>query len=233
MNYIYYKVLLLGFMMLFFSCSNEYDYKFSCDKETNVWVKNNINTIQNLERNDWKNYPTSVSTAMYRAFTGEQKIAFWQDKLHEIKTLPWNADELKHIELVDDFINSHQDLFYVDELTDEQENQLDSFFYKWFLDAEKKLQWNRKLVYAIVCSGYSLANTEGDLLLYNESNMDDNSSIEFLAALENSIPDCNCKKDHVLACFPGPDECQSTDCDQKGGCGWLYMQTCTGKCGFF
>lgn len=223
-------ILLVGVLSFFMSCSNDAETDYSCDKLINVWVKENISTIRHLDRSDWKQFPPSKGLAIYRAFSKEQKIDFWLAKFEELESLSWNAREREHIRLAKDFVESHSDFFNDSELTEDQENELDIFFYKWMTHAEKELHWDRRIVFAIICSGYSLANTDGDLLVNISSQTSNMDALESLTTTE-TIPECNCKHKHVLACFGGPDECQEIDCYQSIGCGWLWLETCTGKCG--
>ena len=45
-------------------------------------------------------------------------------------------------------------------------------------------------------------------------------------------PDCHCKNNNPLACFPGgAGICDKADCTEvKPGCGWLLLETCDGMC---
>lgn len=111
------------------SCSSD-ELTYSCDKEINQWVKDNIESIQQMDRSDWLSVSGEMSIATYRAFTHQQRVRFWQDKFAEVKQLPWNEKELRHIEWAESYIDSHLDIFNSDPLSEEQNDDLDMFFYK-------------------------------------------------------------------------------------------------------
>ncbi len=224
------KFLLVLMTSALFSCSNENDVIYSCDESTDLWVKKHIEEIHSMTRADWLNVDDKVKIASFRAFTNEQKRTFWEDKISETLKLDWNNMEREHIMKLSEFIETHSDFFEVSRLTEEQDDELEIFFYKWLRYSLDVLHWDKQVVYAITCTGYSLKNTIGELNILT-------SSINNVEKLTNSSenqtqPDCNCKLDHLFSCFAGNDECKDIDCDEGLGCGWLLLQTCTGKCGF-
>ena len=109
------------------SCSSD-ELTYSCDREINQWVKDNIESIQQMDRSDWLSVSGEMSIATYRAFTYQQRIRFWQDKFTEVKQLPWEDNELRHIELAENFIALHPYFFNSKQLTEEQNDELDLFF---------------------------------------------------------------------------------------------------------
>lgn len=50
-----------------------------------------------MNRSDWKKINQEYSLAAYRAFTPNQKLAFWKDKFNEISQMQWTAKEKLHI----------------------------------------------------------------------------------------------------------------------------------------
>lgn len=134
------------------SCSSQDDNIYSCDDVINAWAQENILEIRSMSRAQWKKLPAEKKHAAYVAFTQQQKINFWKDKLTGLMTQDWSKEELDHIKLVYDFIIEHPSFFNNDGLTEEQENILELFFYKWSDIAKNKLGWNMKLIFAMVAS---------------------------------------------------------------------------------
>ena len=227
------KMLILFLLTIgMFSCSNEDGSSFSCNKEVDTWVKNHLVEIQSMDRMDWLNIDNNLKIATFRAFTKKQKIEFWNNKLTQALDLDWNEKEKTHIIEVISFINSHSEFFASNKLTEEQENLLELFFYNWMKYSLDTLNWDKKVVYALVGTGYPLKDKTGAL---DTHSLIENSVEKLTADSENgSELMCNCKIDYLLSCFPDTHmECKDEDCydNNKLGCGWLWLEACTGRCG--
>lgn len=230
-NFMKIKFFMLFVTTLIVSCSSDYDVKYSCDEACDRWVKQNLETVRVMTRNDWKKVDLSLQSAVYRAFTPQQKIDFWNSKLKETLNQDWTEAERDHIKKIQQFIDRHHDFFSKKTLNDQEENELDIYFYRWMNYATDSLKWNKEAAAILLSSGYSIKKGKN----VSEINGYLVNTIE--TATKNAeyspiVPDCNCKLDHVLACFGGTDECKKTNCDEVSGCGWLLLQSCTGKCGF-
>lgn len=214
-------ILCLTVIML--SCSKDEELNYSCNPAADAWVKSNLTKIQVMDRSDWINLETKFQLATYRAFSKKQKIAFWNDKLSEVMKLDWEQKELVHIQKVQNFINNHHELFNGELLSEEKNDELEIFAYQWMKYAIDSLGWDKKLVYAIAYTGYSLKDKDGTL--------DINFSLEERAEeLSQGEPDCNCAMNSYFTCLPWPNNCSKADCEEKSGCGFLMSQTCDGMC---
>lgn len=58
------------------SCSDQDDMVFSCDESVNLWAKENIAEIREMNRAEWKTLPASKKRAAYVAFTRNKKSHF-------------------------------------------------------------------------------------------------------------------------------------------------------------
>ncbi|MBR1378183.1 MAG: bacteriocin fulvocin C-related protein [Bacteroidaceae bacterium] len=210
--------------LLLMSCSSD-ELTYSCDKEIDRWVKSNLNEIQQMTRAEWLGLNRGYAIATYRAFTPQQKVIFWQEKLAEVKQLPWSEDELRHIEQVEQFINVHHGFFYKETLTEDENDEIDIFFYKWMQQGIENYGWDKLVALSIAATGYKVKNTLGELELplntYAASNI--SNSIE---------PTCDCKTGLLQnACFFSDETCVENDCSYlEDGCGWLLLQSCDGQC---
>lgn len=208
----------------FASCSNEDDLQYSCDKTIDIWVKSHLTEIHQMDRKEWLNTDISTGIAIYRAFTPQQRIQFWRDKMKEVKAMKWSKQELLHIQKVEDFINKHLDFFSGKKLTDEQLDELETFFYKWKKDGELLYEWNDEVAIAIAGTGNRVMNTAGKIVS-RTGNISSDVSI--------SRSDCHCNRGFFSDfCNDDPGPCEQSNCDEKdAGCGWLFVQTCNGRCG--
>lgn len=206
------------------SCSEQDEMTYSCDKTVDTWAKSNIAKIQNMNRAAWKALPAEKKRAAYRAFTPQQKITFWKDKFTGVLALNLTEKEREHIKLVYDFIIEHQDFFNNRELTDEENNTLDLFFYKWTTIAQEEFGWDMKLLVAIAASGDDINVKRGNNgILYSISD----------PSIDATKNDCHCNtailSDFCNVTSQGP--CEDVDCvETSDGCGWIWRQSCNGRC---
>lgn len=229
--------LILAFVTLsvFSSCSQDQggEQRYSCSNLVDSWVKANMDDIRGMDRDSWENLPVQVSVAAYRAFTPNQKILFWQQKFKEVKKLPWNKQELQHIEKAENFLNANKNLFYSEKASNTDLDKIDTFFYLWQKYAEEVLKWDEAVIYSIVVSGYSVIDTKGTLKIKNQLVLNGGGSSS--GGNNHSSGgglECNCKKDHVLACAPAGPYCEESDCvETNRGCGWFFVADCNGRCG--
>ena len=214
------------------SCSGDTDPVYSCDKTIDSWVRNHIEEIQKMDRSDWLIMDDKLKAASFRAFTQGQKIDFWKEKLAEVMALDWNEDELEHIQKVSDFIDTHTAFFGDIPLSDEQNNELDLFFYQWATYAFEKLKWEKRTVYAIACTGLQLLSKNGDIGII--PSIAEEAEKMTKSSEQQKIPDCDCHLSawNLMACAPQIFwGCEESECDDEPkGCGWLLGQACDGLC---
>lgn len=208
------------------SCSDQDDMVFSCDESVNLWAKENIAEIREMNRAEWKTLSASKKRAAYVAFTPQQKISFWKEKLTNVMSMDWTKEEQAHIKLVYDFVNEHPDFFGGDGLTDEQLNVLDLFFYKWIDVAKNELGWDMKLMAAVAASGEdvvvqrSKVGPKSAIVDGFNDNMDNMNSCQ-----------CNTKILSDFCNISSQGVCEDTDCEGSDfGCGWLLLEDCNGRC---
>ena len=213
--------------LLMGACTSE-DEIFSCDKEVNNWVKNNLKEIRTMDREDWLNSSSEAANAMYRAFTPTQRLVFWNDKFEELMLLPWTNEELGHICKAQEFVNFHKEIFSNELSIEERDDIIDAFCYKWMEFAMDELGWDELKVRAVIGSGRKVLNTNGDLAL-----MKNTTRTSILSEDEEEDSSCNCNQKHDFC--NGSSECMSdSGCgSSEHGCGWLILQSCNGRCGIY
>lgn len=214
-------LILLFFSLL--SCSQQDEVIYSCDETVNDWVQDHLTEIQQMNRENWLHVNDQVSIAVYRAFTADQRINFWRAKFEEVKNMSWSKDELMHIQMAENFVNSHLHFFSGEPLTDDQLDELESFFYKWQNEAMENLGWKKEVGLSIVATGNSLKNTKGEIIpLFSDRN-------DVMSVSAESKCNCNAGADF---CFNVPGPCEESSCEEYSpGCGWLMLMACNGLCG--
>lgn len=205
--------------LLSFSSCLEEEPTYSCNKSVDTWVKENLPTIQKMTRADWLRTDSTVNIAIYRAFTPQQRLKFWQEKFREVKQLNWSKEELSHIKKVEDFINTHKE-YFEGQLSDEQLDSLELFSYQWQEYATTKLGWSKDICKALVAMGNKVKNTKGELSAVTTS---------YSNARITRVENCDCSV-YSDWCNNGW-YCKETNCDETFmGCGFLLLHNCTGNC---
>lgn len=204
---------------LFFSCST--DPVYSCDNEIDVWVKEHMSDIKEMNRQEWKTLDPQYAIAVYRAFTPEQKNTFWKEKISEVKRLNWTDAEIKHISKVESFIDTNGEIFSNEVRTLEEEDKIELFFFQWSEYGKNTFGWTDEVVFSIVGTGFSARDTRGNSSIINIQPGD---------RIIGNGRDCDCstKSDWCSAGW----ECKSSDnCDGTShGCGWVWTYSCNGEC---
>jgi len=202
-----------------FSCSQD-DEIFSCNRDVNAWVKENLADIRTMSRTDWLNLDQNVNRAAYVAFTPEQKHLFWKGKISEVLKLDWNEAEKRHIELLYETISNNPQWFFDDFSKNEEEwEKFELFTYRWIEDAKDNLGWDKKLIGSIIAFGNKLLNKEGEL----QTNK--NSTVRLKGRGEE-----NCECSQSSSWCGNQSSCESDVCKEHFGCGTLWLYYCNGGC---
>ncbi|EOS15035.1 hypothetical protein C802_01052 [Phocaeicola sartorii] len=213
---------LLFMTVILSGCQNEETY--SCNQEIDEWVHDNLNEIRAMSRSTWNDLDESVKRATFRAFTQQQKINFWKDKLNEVLQMEWNDEEKAHIAIILNYIDENPQIFdRTKERTDEEQEEIDIFFYKWVEDAKAQLNWDMPLITGIVATGNTLVDKSGKIRISTQSR----------ALVKSSGEECDCEIDQYMRwCLTMDCETSRTGCKaSEDGCGFFWDYPCDGTCG--
>lgn len=220
--------------IIFGACSQDNEQFYSCDEYADNWVKANLSELQVMDRKSWLQLPERVNLAAFRAMLPSYKILFWKQKFEEIKNLEWSDLELQHIQKAENFLIVNEKWIFAKNLSNEDLDKIDSFFYSWQKYAKEKLNWDQAVIYGIAGTGYPMMDKKGTLQINKKKRlyMDNLHSNE---GEDIKKQECHCKEDHLLACFPLESlHCERSHCDKtNSGCGWLFTAPCDGTCGGF
>lgn len=209
------------------SCSQEDIY--SCDPVVNQWTKTNLSSIKTMTRANWTAVGNiSRQRAIYNAFTPEQRINLWAGKINETLELDWSADEKAHLETVLTFINENPNCFgNNEEITEQEQDNYDLFFYNWKEYAKTTLGWDDKLIYGIVCTPEKIADKEGNLAFVPIAAINVKSDTEGGIGGTQQC-DCLTTDNNKYRC---PNYCSTArSCSVALGCGYMWGKQCNGLC---
>ena len=217
----YYLALILS--VLLNSCSQDVEKAFSCDKTVNRWVIDNLVTIHEMTRSEWNQLDESKKHAAYGAFTQQQRIKFWHEKLEELKLLDWSAQELTHIALIGEFIDEHPEFFSGKSLTEEQSDELYLFCYPWVQTGIKKFGWTEKTAASIIATGNVVTDKSGGIQTVG---------LEKLHGTKEAN-NCHCHAGNIITtCYLDHTSCEENGCTEPlvDTCGFLLQESCNGQC---
>lgn len=206
------------FLFVFASCQEEEIY--SCNEEVNDWVKENLKEIRTMTRSEWKNLDEYVKRGCFVAFTQQQKVDFWKEKLNEALELGWTKEEAEHIKVMCRFVDEHPEYFdFSTKRTDEEIEIFELFIYEWTKKAEQQLQWSKNTIGGLIATGNKLLDKNGTV------------QINQTRAMTKSGGESKCHCSTNSDWCSGSVDCQSTDCDEDThGCGTLFVYSCDGRC---
>ena len=145
---------LLVIILSLVSC-NKNEVIYSCNSEVNDWVNKNLYGISTMTRSEWKALDNEYKIPVFRAFSQEQRILFWKEKINDIiNDYEWKEEEYNHLIELLEFINNNEDIFdFSKDFSDEQIEKIEVFSYKWVEKALNELEWNLPLIKSIIASG--------------------------------------------------------------------------------
>ena len=246
------KLLTMIIMLLCYStnlaCQDIKEKVYCCDSAINKAVIDNLPNIRQMDRSQWLKLREDFKTPVYRAFTPEQKHELWKGKFVEVKQLPWTKAELEHINKAIKWVETHPFLWSDRKSTDEELNELDLFFTKWTIEAEEKLNWDKRVAIALFQTPDRVLDTKGTLEITK-------TGLILKPISKASIEDPGLEMDTTdidFPCIDNPDKaikyhctdqvffdgCGTNTCDShwikceivEKGCGWMDGYDCNGLC---
>lgn len=211
-------------ILVFTSCSQDEEF-YSCDPDVDQWTKEHLSEIKTMTRSNWLEVEgEDYKKAVYIAFTPDQEILFWKEKLSEVLELDWNSEERNHIKLLINYIEQNPELF--DDMNSDKDS-FEKFVYLWLERAREELKWDDSIIYAIAVSGERMIDTKGTLGTINSRSLTPTSKTK---------SDCTCNGG-INVCGPGNITAFYV-CEQPDGgceiipksCGFLFQSECNGDC---
>lgn len=215
------------------SCQNEQIY--SCDPVIDRMVKENLAEIKLMTRTDFLKFSLNEERAIFKAMSPEQRYGIWEGKLKELLSDTWKPKERKHLETLLFYLQQNKTLFNGEQKLDNDDFIL--FMYKWAEYAQDTLSWDKETLYSIAANPKTAIKTtvKGEvsrLSIFNEISIT-NKLIKTRG--ESSDPSCDCRADDYMNWCSNRQiglDCTGSciEDDSNLGCGWIFLQKCTGIC---
>jgi hypothetical protein len=224
---------MLGIVFIACSTDNE-ELEFSCDRDIDEWARKNLTEIRKLTRENYLHIRSAdYRSAVYAAFSPEQKRQFWIEKLQETLELDWNDKERGHIKSLLYFAQNSG--IFRRELTKDDE----IFEYKWTKYAEEELNWSDEIISSIGWNLYPVVNKTGEVRVSGNSVSALKTRSEYGSG--GNRKSCDCVGDGDCTSVNGPGmprgvcNTRNTNCDRKflPTCGFLNItRVCNALCSY-
>jgi hypothetical protein len=229
------KIFIIPFItvmcLALFSCSQD-ETIYSCDKEADAWVKENLSDIVQMQRTEWLEIGDIVyQRAAYHGYKPGQRQALWIGKVSDVlSNVEWTQRERKHIENLLTIIQENPKVF---ESNADQEDmdKVEIDLYRWKEYAKEELKWTPELFYALI--GTPEAMTPERQIISSKK-----SGIRLKSGSEST--DCNCNASSPTEgsssgnylCNYIFNQCSTiSGCDATSwGCGDIWLYGCNGIC---
>ena len=213
-----YALVVCGIVMV--SCAAEPFY--SCNKEADKWVKEHLDEVHSMSRQEWMTLDETTGRACYVAFTPKQKIVFWDERLSELLKLEWSELEREHISAFSAFLAENPEIFEPYMLRDDEllYDKFDRFVYEWMKYATDTLGWTKRQIGAVIASGYDLVDTKGAI--------DVPEYVAKPSLRSAELKSCHC---NIAFSFCELGDCRNEPCSRKSwSCGVALVMPCDGLC---
>ena len=203
------KALIFFLFVVLLSCSNDDKNVYSDDSKVNNWVLENRREFSDITLEEIASYQGEEQRAIFRLIDSENRKGIWLSKANIlIKKYPNQSI------IFNEFLDFVEEYDFESNLSTDQVRFFDEIIEK----GRNDYNWDDEFIGITFCS-------------FEYYSADHNYNIFSRTLLTNADdePTCNCKWGGMFAC--GSMDCNSgCEDDGKKGCGFLFMQTCTGVC---
>lgn len=215
------------YILILIGASSCTEPQYSCDPQIDKWVSQNLERLKTISRAEWLDInDIEYQRGAYAAFSTEQKMKLWADKLDEVLELDWTETEYKHIDGLREGIMDHPD-WHRQDCPDPDSDSKELFMYKWLDYAANQLYWPKELIYAIAFTPESIAKDK--TIIRAES-----VRVPLMTTRSETRPRCDChnpESAQYYACDDQNKDCRTGNCEMTTWrCGWLWTYECNGLC---
>ena len=200
-----------------FACEDS-NLDFSCNPDINRYIVKNFDELSQLCPSEIFKNGIPLQRAIFNTWTPDKKREVWHTKLHNLlENHRFSNAERCHVQLLLD----HIDKDYFRDLSLKSKSQERSLFAQdWISFAANELGWDNIFIAFMVFRLYD-----------NPAQLDEElSNIASLKTSTNIFSESNSCSCSSSADFCGSAFCNSGNCNDVQGCGWLWSMTCDGLC---
>lgn len=193
------------------SCSNE-EPCYSCNKKIDAWARANKTVFQDYNREKIITYSGPEQRAIFRTLTPEKRKALWLNKISTVIAATKRTEEKEFLFTFKHFIAKNE---FNAHLSGAEFRYLEGLTQK----GAERFGWTDE--YVIVTFGTLEVVNDRQEYNFFKNTLKDNATVT------EDLLDCNCS----WGWCPGGD-CMKTECEETDfGCGFLFLGSCTKRCG--
>ena len=207
------------FCVFAFSSCMQDQMEFSCDPVINEYISNHQEEFVQYTVIDLAASEPLVQQPIFRSFTPEQKRDIWLQKIQFLlDNEPYTDAEYVHVEKLLDHL--HENYFSKENLVLEASLR-SKFETEWINFAKSNLGWSDKNIAFVVFRVYTNH-------VQFDAEMNTLITIKQIALADSEMSTCNCNTN--MDYCPQGIICKIGDCQMTTGCGWLWSESCDGRC---
>lgn len=203
------------FLLFTVSCKQN-ETTFSCDPVINVYVSTHKAQLKSLSFNDLTKSDLVFQQAVFRSYDAAKKREVWQQKIQLLLDTQNYTDS--EYALVASIKNHLHDNYFEPGNLESEALERRQFAADWIRKAKTELNWTDKDIAFVVYRLYT-----NPIQFDAEIRASQTDQIE--VGDPNGNCTCNSNSDFCLN-----SHCNSGSCNITTGCGWLWSETCDGKC---
>ncbi len=206
------------FCILVFSSCRQDLIEYSCDPVINEYISNHRAEYSLFTINDLADSEPLVQQAIFRSFTPEKKRDILLQKVQYLLDNETYTDtEYDH---VGKLLNHLHENYFSKENIKLEASQRSKYATEWIFFAKNSLGWSDRYIAFVV------------FRMYIKQIQFDNEIVALKSVVRKNTADsegdpCGC---NTAADFCGGSICNSGNCQLSTGCGWMWSETCSGRC---
>jgi hypothetical protein len=182
----------------------------------NEYISTHTAKLKSLSLNDLTKSDLMFQQAAFRNFDAAKKREIWQQKiLLLLDTQNYSEAEYNHVAAL---LNHLHEKYFEPENILSEAIERKQFAQAWISKAKSELGWYDKEIAFVV---YRLYTNEEQL------NSEIKSYLEVYPDTIDPNGNCDCNTGNN---FCAMQNCSAGSCRVTSGCGWLWSETCDGKC---
>ncbi len=204
--------------LTFYSCQKEKSL-YSCDPAIELWVKKSLPVINKMQSSDILKLDPSIQVPVFRAFSSDQRLGVWLNRIDQILLLGWTEKERLHLIDLRKSLTAER---FSDEVVRDTEKfqKIKNYEKEWVNYGINELGWTK----AMIGNMFARIDTPNEKI-NNLKNGNLNPSI---------VDPHECKCSTYDDYCPVLGSCISGGCIiTSWGCGLLFGYMCNGNCSLF
>ena len=209
-------ILVIAILFLFMVSCKRNEAVFSCDPTLNEYISTHTVGLKSLSLYELTKSDLAFQQAVFRSYDAAKKREVWLQKI-QLLLDNQNYTEAEYAHVASLLNHLHENYFEPENIASEALVRR-QFAVDWISKAKTNLGWSDKGIAFVIYRLYT-----NQIQFDSEINASQTDQIE----IGDPSGNCSCStaSDYCIT-----NRCNSGSCNITTGCGWLWSETCDGKC---